>query len=120
MAVPNWKLPGIVENNGAVSVGEESCVGAHGTRNLVDASGKTVGELMEAIVERYLRADCAIVTPHPDRLHHIEEMVGAYKAEGCSTTNCSSARPICWNRSRSPRRSRKERSPGYGSRPITA
>lgn len=41
MAVPNWKLAGIVENNGAVSVGEESCVGARGTRNLVDASGKT-------------------------------------------------------------------------------
>jgi len=27
MAVPNWKLPGIVERAGAVIVGEEICVG---------------------------------------------------------------------------------------------
>ena len=35
-AVPNWKLPFIVETSGAVIVGEESCVGERGTRNLTD------------------------------------------------------------------------------------
>lgn len=30
MAVPNWKLPIIVENAGAVIVGEESCMGERG------------------------------------------------------------------------------------------
>lgn len=30
MAVPNWKLPWIVETSGAVIVGEESCVGERG------------------------------------------------------------------------------------------
>jgi benzoyl-CoA reductase/2-hydroxyglutaryl-CoA dehydratase subunit BcrC/BadD/HgdB len=54
-AVPNWKLPFIVENSGAVIVGEESCVGERGTRNLTDESGKTVEEMMEAIVDRYYR-----------------------------------------------------------------
>ena len=39
MAVPNWKLPAIVETSGGVIVGEESCVGERGTRNLVDESG---------------------------------------------------------------------------------
>lgn len=82
MAVPNWKLPWIVETSGAVIVGEESCVGERGTRHLVDASGKTVDDLMEAIVERYFQVDCAIFTPNPDRLNHIEEMVKAYKADG--------------------------------------
>jgi benzoyl-CoA reductase/2-hydroxyglutaryl-CoA dehydratase subunit BcrC/BadD/HgdB len=81
-AVPNWKLPYIVETSGAVIVGEESCVGERGTRNLTDASGKTVDEMMEAIVDRYYQVDCAIFTPNPQRLEHIQEMAAAYKADG--------------------------------------
>ncbi len=82
MAVPNWKLPWIVETSGAVIVGEESCVGERGTRNLVDGSAGTVDGLMDAIVERYFQVDCAIFTPNPDRLKHVEEMVKTYKADG--------------------------------------
>jgi benzoyl-CoA reductase/2-hydroxyglutaryl-CoA dehydratase subunit BcrC/BadD/HgdB len=82
MAVPNWKLPWIVETSGAVIVGEESCVGERGTRNLTDDTGTTVDELMEAIVERYFRVDCAIFTPNPDRLDHIIDMFREYRAEG--------------------------------------
>ncbi len=81
-AVPNWKLPFIVETSGAVIVGEESCVGERGTRNLTDASGKTVDEMMDAIVDRYYQVDCAIFTPNPQRLEHIQEMVAAYRADG--------------------------------------
>jgi len=81
-AVPNWKLPLIVETSGAVIVGEESCVGERGARNLTDDSGKTVEEMMEAIVERYYQVDCAIFTPNQDRLAHIEEMATKYKADG--------------------------------------
>jgi Benzoyl-CoA reductase/2-hydroxyglutaryl-CoA dehydratase subunit, BcrC/BadD/HgdB len=66
MAVPNWKLPWIIETAGAVIVGEESCVGERGTRNLTDDSGNTLEELMEAIVDRYFKVDCAIFTPNPD------------------------------------------------------
>jgi len=82
MAVPNWKLPWIVETSGAVIVGEESCVGERGARNLTDESGETIEEMMENIVERYSKVDCAIFTPNPDRLGHIEEMAAAYKADG--------------------------------------
>jgi len=82
MAVPNWKLPWIIETSGAVIVGEESCVGERGTRNLTDVSGQTVDEIMEAIVERYFKVDCAIFTPNQDRLNHIAEMVETYKADG--------------------------------------
>lgn len=81
-AVPNWKLPWIVESAGAVIVGEESCVGERGTRYLTDDTGRTVDELMAAIVDRYFQVDCAIFTPNPDRLTHIKEMVGAYHADG--------------------------------------
>ncbi|VBB41535.1 conserved hypothetical protein [uncultured Desulfatiglans sp.] len=81
-AVPNWKLPMIVEGAGAVIVGEESCVGERGTRNLTDETGETVDEMLDAIVDRYFEVDCAIFTPNPDRLEHIREMVAAYNADG--------------------------------------
>lgn len=81
-AVPNWKLPFIVETSGAVIVGEESCVGERGTRNLTDESGETLEEMLEAIVDRYYQVDCAIFTPNPQRLEHIQEMVAAYHADG--------------------------------------
>ncbi|TET52649.1 MAG: 2-hydroxyacyl-CoA dehydratase, partial [Anaerolineales bacterium] len=82
MAVPNWKLPAIVEGTGAVIVGEESCVGERGTRNLTDESGRTVDEMIDAVVDRYLQVDCAVFTPNPSRLRHVEEMVETYRADG--------------------------------------
>jgi len=81
-AVPNWKLPFLVETSGAVIVGEESCVGERGVRNLTDESGETVEAMMDAIADRYFQVDCAIFTPNPDRLDHIREMAAAYKADG--------------------------------------
>jgi benzoyl-CoA reductase/2-hydroxyglutaryl-CoA dehydratase subunit BcrC/BadD/HgdB len=82
MAVPNWKVPSIVETSGAVIVGEESCVGERGTRNLTDDTGDSVDALMDAIVDRHFQVDCAIFTPNPDRLAHAEEMFKDYKADG--------------------------------------
>jgi benzoyl-CoA reductase/2-hydroxyglutaryl-CoA dehydratase subunit BcrC/BadD/HgdB len=82
MAVPNWKLPAIVETSGGVIVGEESCVGERGARNLVDESGNTLDALMDAIVERYFQIDCAIFTPNVERTEHIESMAKKYKADG--------------------------------------
>ena len=81
-AVPNWKLPFVVETSGAVIVGEESCVGERGVRNLTDDSGGAVDAMMDAIVDRYWKVDCAIFTPNPDRLAHIREMAAEYKADG--------------------------------------
>lgn len=82
MAVPNWKLPWIVETSGAVIVGEESCVGERGTRNLTEDTGHTVDDLMEAIVDRYFKVDCAIFTPNRERMDHVMEMFYNYRADG--------------------------------------
>lgn len=82
MAVPNWKIPWIVETSGAVIVGEESCVGERGTRNLTDDSGNSEEELMEAIVDRHFKVDCAIFTPNPDRLEHVQQMHKTFNANG--------------------------------------
>jgi benzoyl-CoA reductase/2-hydroxyglutaryl-CoA dehydratase subunit BcrC/BadD/HgdB len=82
MAVPNWKVPWIIETSGAAIVGEESCVGERGNRNLTDSSGNTVDELIDAIVDRYFQVDCAIFTPNSDRLNHVKQMYHDYKADG--------------------------------------
>jgi benzoyl-CoA reductase/2-hydroxyglutaryl-CoA dehydratase subunit BcrC/BadD/HgdB len=82
MAVPNWKVPMIVEQAGAVIVGEESCVGERGTQNLVKDEKSRVSELLDAIVDRYLQIDCAIFTPNPSRLEHVRKMAKDYKADG--------------------------------------
>ncbi len=82
MAVPNWKLPAIIESSGGIIVGEESCIGERGERNLIDESGDTLDTLMDAIIDRYLQIDCAVYTPNPDRIGHIESMAKDYNADG--------------------------------------
>jgi benzoyl-CoA reductase/2-hydroxyglutaryl-CoA dehydratase subunit BcrC/BadD/HgdB len=82
MAVPNWKLPTIVEKTGAVIVGEESCVGDRGTQQLTADAGATVDELLDAIVSRYLKIDCAIFTPNESRVEHVLSMAKALRADG--------------------------------------
>ncbi len=82
MAVPNWKVPYIIESSGAVIVGEESCVGERGTRNLVSEKGETIEHLLDNVVDRYFDIDCAVFTPNQSRKEHINQMVRDYKAEG--------------------------------------
>lgn len=82
MAVPNWKLPYIVESSGAVIVGEESCIGSRNTRDLVSEEATTVDEMIDALVERYLKIDCACFTPNLERQTHIQNMVNELKADG--------------------------------------
>lgn len=82
MAVPNWKLPWIIESSGAVIVGEESCIGERGTRNLVETSSDSVEGLIEALVDRYFDINCAIYTPNPGRLDDIKAMKTDYNADG--------------------------------------
>ncbi len=82
MAVPNWKLPFVVESSGAVIVGEESCIGARNTRDLVDESGETLEAMLDAIADRYMRIDCACFTPNTERLEHIVQMARDLKADG--------------------------------------
>lgn len=82
MAVPNWKLPYIVESSGAVVVSEESCIGTRNTRDLVDESGETVEEMIDAICERYMKIDCACFTPNNERLDNIKKLAEETKVDG--------------------------------------
>ena len=82
MAVPNWKVPLLVESSNAVIVGEESCVGERGTRWLTETTGSSVEELLDAIVDRYFNIDCAVFTPNPSRVAYIKEMKKNLGADG--------------------------------------
>ena len=82
MAVPNWKLPYLIESSDAVVVGEESCVGTRNTRELVDESGETVEEMIEAICGRYLKIDCACFTPNTERLENVVSMAKSLNVDG--------------------------------------
>jgi len=82
MAVPNWKLPFVIEGSGAVVVGEESCIGTRNTRDLVDESGETLDEMIDAVCERYMKIDCACFTPNTERLDNITAMARELGVDG--------------------------------------
>lgn len=86
MAVPNWKLAYVVESAGAVIVGEESCIGSRNIRDLVNedavAKARTMDELMDLLVDRYMKIDCACFTPNDERLDNITAMAKELNAQG--------------------------------------
>ena len=82
MAVPNWKLPYVVESAGAVIVGEESCIGTRNTRDLVDESGDTLDAMLDALADRYMKIDCACFTPNTERQDNVAELAESMKADG--------------------------------------
>jgi benzoyl-CoA reductase/2-hydroxyglutaryl-CoA dehydratase subunit BcrC/BadD/HgdB len=82
MAVPNWKLPHIVEQAGAIIVGEESCIGTRGLRNEVRQGSGGLDAQLEALTERYFAIDCAIFSPNPERQEHVVDMSATQQADG--------------------------------------
>ncbi|MBN1495636.1 MAG: 2-hydroxyacyl-CoA dehydratase [Spirochaetes bacterium] len=82
MAVPNWKLPMVIESSNAVIVGEESCVGERGARWLTEAKGGTVDSLLDQITDRYFQVECAIFTPNPSRVDYVKQMAKKLGAKG--------------------------------------
>jgi benzoyl-CoA reductase/2-hydroxyglutaryl-CoA dehydratase subunit BcrC/BadD/HgdB len=111
MAAPNWKVPFLVEKSGAVIVGEESCVGERGTRNLVDGSASALEGLLDAIADRYLRIDCAVFTPNDERVDHIVEMARATRADGVLHYVLQFCTPYAMETGRVERRLREEALP---------
>ena len=82
MAVPNWKLPFVIEGSKAIVVGEESCIGTRNTRDLVDESSNTLEGMIDAICDRYLKIDCACFTPNTERIENIIAMARELEVDG--------------------------------------
>jgi len=82
MAVPNWKLPYLIESSGAVIVGEESCIGERNTRDFTDETPTDLDGMLDALTDRYMKIDCACFTPNTERLDHIAALAKELKADG--------------------------------------
>ncbi|MCL5290863.1 MAG: 2-hydroxyacyl-CoA dehydratase family protein [Firmicutes bacterium] len=89
MAIPNWKVPHIIETCGGVIVAEEMCTGLRYFENTVPEEGETIVDMLESIADRYLGINCACFTPNEGRMEKLIQLSDEYKADG--VINCSLA-----------------------------
>lgn len=82
MAMPNWKVPGIIESAGAIIVGEESCTGTRLFRDLLETSFNTVEEGFALLAKRHMQIDCACFTPNTERMDNVVNIAKAQQADG--------------------------------------
>lgn len=86
MAIPNWKLPHIIESAGARVVYDELCTGERYFQNLIEDFGDIdamgMDELVDAIARRSMEVDCACFTPNRGRVDKVLRMVDEYRADG--------------------------------------
>lgn len=91
VAIPNWKVPHIIESSGAVVVAEELCTGLRYYENTVPETGENIDQMVDFIASRYLDINCACFTPNRGRMEKLASLVDEYKADGvihCSLTFC--------------------------------
>jgi len=82
MAIPNWKVPQIIETSGATIVAEEMCTGERYFRDLTDEKAGTLDAMLDAVADRYLQIDCAVFTPNAERCENILQMVRDRQVDG--------------------------------------
>ncbi len=82
MAIPNWKLHGILESSGAMVVGEESCTGTRYFSYLSRENDGTLKEQIEAITDRQLETHCACFTPNDERIRDILTLAKEWSVDG--------------------------------------
>ena len=80
---PNWKLPSLIEEMGAVIVADESCMGSRYLYDPIGVSEKSMRNMMSGIAARCLMpCVCPSFTPNEDRLYRLLQMVEAFKVGG--------------------------------------
>lgn len=88
LSIPNWKLHQIIETQGAAVVGEEMCTGSRYFEKLVDESGETIEEMIDALTDRYMSGiNCACYTPNDERIEDIIRLSKYFKADGVIDVN---------------------------------
>ncbi len=91
MAIPNWKVPHIIETSGAVIVAEELCTGLRYFENEVAEGDGNIEAMLRNIADRYLGINCAVFTPNPGRMEKLVQLVREYNADGvvhCTLSFC--------------------------------
>lgn len=87
LAVPNWKLHTIIETSGGAVVCEEMCTGTRYFENLVEDTGETMDEMIDALAERYMQINCACFTPNTGRIDDIVRLAKEYQVDGVIDVN---------------------------------
>lgn len=91
MAIPNWKVPHIIESSGAIIVAEELCTGLRYFENTVPENGETVEDMVQSIAIRYLGINCACFSPNEGRMEKLVNLAEEYRADGvihCTLAFC--------------------------------
>jgi benzoyl-CoA reductase/2-hydroxyglutaryl-CoA dehydratase subunit BcrC/BadD/HgdB len=78
--LPAWKLHALIEQTGAVVVGEETCTGERYYKDTTEPAGD-VGDMLANIAKRPLKVNCACFTPNQGRLEDILYMAENLKAD---------------------------------------
>lgn len=68
-----------IEDNGGIVVAYENCSGAKSTAELVDEENPDV---YDAIAKRYLNIGCSVMTPNPNRLKLLDELIDEFQVDG--------------------------------------
>ncbi len=80
---PNWKIPSLVEEMGAVIVADESCMGSRYLYDPVGVAEKSMRNMMSAIASRYLMpCVCPSFVPNEDRFYRLLQMVDEFDING--------------------------------------
>jgi len=80
---PNWKIPSIVEEMGAVIAADESCMGSRYLYDPVGITEKSLTDMMVGIAARYIMpCVCPSFAPNEDRLYRLLQMVDEFNIHG--------------------------------------
>ena len=80
---PNWKIPSLIEEMGAVIVTDESCMGNRYLYDPVGLTEKSITDMMVSIAARYLMpCVCPSFAPNEDRLFRLLQMAEEFSIDG--------------------------------------
>ena len=80
---PNWKIPTILEELGAVLVADEFCTSGRYLSDMVSLDEGTLPDMLEAIADRYmLPCSCPTFSNTTERRDRVLQLVEDYRVEG--------------------------------------
>lgn len=82
IAIPNWKIPIILEESGGIIVVDDICTGSKGLWDPVEAPYFTMTDMLIGLADKYLMNTCPCFTPNTARMDRILTMAVDYKING--------------------------------------
>lgn len=83
VAFPNWKLPTLIEEMGAVIVADETCAAGRYLYDPVGVAEGSMTEMMRGIAARLIMpCTCPSFSPNDDRLYRLRQMVKDFRIDG--------------------------------------